>query len=128
VANGVRAQDAARRGSLNVEEELEALVEGSRRTLANARRIVRRYKLVSPAAEIEKAALLLRAAGIEVTIEVTDIELPPTSDHSLRSALRVAVAELLTEESAGPVVLKLGCASGQFQLQAVRPSKSEPAA
>jgi two-component system sensor histidine kinase DesK len=128
VVKGVRAQDAATRGSLNVEEDLESLVEGSRRTLANARRIVHRYKSVSAAAEIEKAALLLRAAGIEVTIEVTDKELPPTLDHSLRSALRVAVAELLTEESAGPVVLKLGCASGQFQLQTVRPSTSEPAA
>lgn len=126
VVKGVRAEDAAKRGSPKAQEELESLVEGSRRALANARRMTRGYKLAAPVAELEKAALLLRAGGIEATVEVPDSALPPSLDASLRSALQVAVAQLLTEEAAGPVVLKLGCANGQFRLETVRLSKREP--
>jgi two-component system sensor histidine kinase DesK len=128
IMKGIHAEDAARRGSPKVEEELEALVKGSRLALANARRIIRQYKVVSPAAELEKAALLLRSAGIEATIVIPDTDLPLTLDESLRSALQVAVAQLLSEDVAGPVVLKLGCASGRFRLETLRPSKDEPAA
>jgi len=128
IMKGVHAEDAARRGSPEVEEELESLVKGSRLALANARRIIRQYKFVSPAAELEKAALLLRSAGIEATIVIPDTDLPLTLDESLRSALQVAVAQLLSEDVAGPVVLKLDCASGRFQLETVRQSKDEPAA
>jgi hypothetical protein len=35
---------------------------------------------------------------------------------------------LLSEDEVGPIVLKLGRANGQFQLETVRPSKDEPAA
>jgi signal transduction histidine kinase len=128
IMKGVHAEDAARRGSPKVGEELESLVKGSRLALANARRIIRQYKIVSPAAELEKAALLLRSAGIEATIVIPEAGLPLTLDESLRSALQVAVAQLLSEDVAGPVVLKLGRASGQFQLETVRPSTDEPAA
>ena len=128
IMKGVHAEDAARRGSPEVEEELESLVKGSRLAVANARRIIRQYKFVSPAAELEKAALLLRSAGIEATIVIPDTDLPLTLDESLRSALQVAVAQLLSEDVAGPVVLKLDCASGRFQLETVRQSKDEPAA
>jgi two-component system, NarL family, sensor histidine kinase DesK len=128
IAKGVHAEDAARRGSPYVEEELESLVKGSRLALANARRIIRQYKVVSPSAELEKAALLLRSAGIEATIVIPDTGLPLTLDESLRSALQVAVAQLLSEDVAGPVVLELGCVSGRFQLETVRPSTDEPAA
>ena len=122
------AEDAAGRGSPQVEEELESLVRGSRLALANARRIIRQYKVVSPAAELEKAALLLRSAGIEATIVLSDRDPLLTLDESLRSELQAAVAQLLSEDVAGPVVLKLGCASGRFQLETVRPSTDEPAA
>jgi two-component system sensor histidine kinase DesK len=128
VMKGVHAEDAARRGSPKVEEELESLVKGSRLALANARRIIRQYKIVSPTAELEKATLLLRSAGIEATIVIPDTGLPLTLDESLRSALQVAVARLLSEDVAGPVVLKLGRVSGQFRLETVRPSTDEPAA
>jgi hypothetical protein len=128
IIKGVHAEEAARRGSPKVEEELESLVKGSRLALANARRIIRQYTIASPAAELEKAALLLRSAGIEATIELPDVHLPATLDQSLRSALQVAVAQLLSEEAAGPVVLKLAFSNGHFQLETVRPSKVEPAA
>jgi signal transduction histidine kinase len=128
IMKGVRAEDAARRGSPKVAEELESLVKGSRLALANARRIIRQYKIVSPAAELEKAALLLRSAGIGATIVIPDTDLPLTLDESLRSALQDGVAQLLSEDATGPVVLKLGRVSGQFQLEIVRLSKDEPVA
>jgi signal transduction histidine kinase len=127
IMKGVHAEDAARRGSPKVEEELASLVVGSRLALANARRIIRQYKIVSPAAELEKATLLLRSAGIEATIVIADSDLPLTLDESLRSALQAAVARLLSEDVAGPVVIQLGRVSGQFQLEIVGPSKDEPA-
>jgi signal transduction histidine kinase len=127
IMKGVHAEDAARRGSTKVEEELASLVVGSRLALANARRIIRQYKIVSPAAELEKATLLLRSAGIEATIVIADSDLPLTLDESLRSALQAAVARLLSEDVAGPVVIQLGRVSGQFQLEIVGPSKDEPA-
>ena len=128
VVKGVHAEDAASRGSPTLAQELESLVEGSRLALANARRITRGYKLAAPAAELEKAASLLRAAGIETTIELPDVELPTTLDESLRSALQAAVLQLLSQEAAGPTVLKLGYRSGQFQVEAVRQATCEPAA
>jgi two-component system, NarL family, sensor histidine kinase DesK len=128
IIKGVHAEEAARRGSPTVEEELESLVKGSRLALANARRIIRQYTIVSPAAELEKAAVLLRSAGIEATIELPDMHLPATLDQSLRAALQVAVAQLLSDEAAGPVVLRLEFSNGQFQLETGRPSTVEPAA
>jgi two-component system sensor histidine kinase DesK len=128
ITKGVHAEDAAKRGSPKVAEELESLVKGSRLALANARRIIRQYKIVSAQAELEKAALLLRSAGIEATIAIPDTDVPLILDESLRSALQVAVAQLLSEDEVGPIVLKLGRANGQFQLETVRPSKDEPAA
>ena len=128
VVKGAHAGDTAREGSPKVAEELQSLVEGSRLVLANARRIIHRYKVVSTAAELEKAKLLLRAAGIDATIDVPDTELPSTLDQSLRSALRAAVAQLLSEQTVGPIVIKLQSADGQFRLEIVRPSKTEPAA
>jgi two-component system sensor histidine kinase DesK len=128
IIKGIHAEEAARRGSPKVEKELESLVRGSRLALANARRIIRQYTIVAPAAELEKAAVLLRSAGIEATIELPDMHLPATLDQSLRSALQAAVAQLLSEEAAGPVLLKLEFSNGRFQLETVRPSKVEPAA
>ena len=125
IMKGVLAEDAANRGSLKAGEELESLVQGSRLALANARRTIRRYKAVSPDTELERAALLLRSAGIEVTVVLPDTGAPSELDESLRSALHDAVSQLLSEDPAGPVVLKFDWVGGQFQLQAVRSSKDE---
>jgi two-component system, NarL family, sensor histidine kinase DesK len=128
VFKGTHAEDAWRRGSPEVGEELQSLVEGSRRALADARRMLHHYRQASPAAELDRAALLLRAAGIDVTIELPDYEVPLGFDDSLRSSLRTTVSRLLAEGASGPVVFKLGCRGGQVKLETVRPSESEPAA
>jgi two-component system, NarL family, sensor histidine kinase DesK len=122
VVKGVRAEDALRRGLPEVQEELTSLVEGSRRALANARQILRRYKVMSPEVELENAASFLRAAGIAATVECREIDLPPALDETLRSSLRVEVAQLICEDASGPVVLTLRRVAGEFELVTTRPS------
>lgn len=128
VVLGARAEDAYAEGSPDVESVLQALVEGSRRALANGREVAGRYKLSSPAADLERAASLLRAAGMEVRIELPDTALPLKLDQSLRSALQIAVAKLLREEVTDPVVLKLSSSNGQLRLDTVSRSANRPAA
>jgi two-component system sensor histidine kinase DesK len=128
IIKGVHAEEAARQGSPMVEEELRSLVRGSRLALTMARRIIRQYTIVSPAAELEKAALLLRSAGIEATIELPNVHLPATLDPPLRTALQATVAALLSEQPAGPVILRLAFSNSQLHLETVSPSNFEPAA
>ncbi|MDT7580948.1 MAG: two-component system, NarL family, sensor histidine kinase DesK [Pseudonocardiales bacterium] len=84
--------------------ELRVLVADARRTLADARRVVRGYRDVSPAAELETAAALLAAAGIAARIEPGSSAGTP-ADPARRTALRQEVARLLETGSAAEVVL-----------------------
>jgi two-component system, NarL family, sensor histidine kinase DesK len=110
------------------EEELESVVEGSRHSLAQARRLIGRYRQVSPRAELDKAASLLRAAGMEVRVMVPGGALPPALDESVRRSLRAAVARLLAEGAAGLVMLKLGRENGAYTIDAVQVPSTEPRA
>ncbi|GAA1991391.1 hypothetical protein [Amycolatopsis minnesotensis] len=78
------------------ERELRALVDGSRRTLAAARRMIRGYQRVPLRAELDAAVALLGAAGIPATLALPRGEL--TSDE-LAGALRSAVDRLLHDDS-----------------------------
>lgn len=106
---------------------MNSLVKGSRRALANARRMIRGYQFTSPAAELEKVALLLRAAGIETTVAVAGADVPSRLDQSARTALQETVARLLSQAAAGPIVLKLDYSSGQFRLETTGLSAFEAA-
>lgn len=128
VAQGQHALDAMRLGTKGAEEQLESLVQGSRSVLADARRLIARYKLVSSRAELEAAASLLRAAGMEVRMEVADEALPPVLDEPLRSSLRAAVAQLLADGATGIVELKVGNRDGASTFEAVPASLAERAA
>jgi two-component system, NarL family, sensor histidine kinase DesK len=111
------------------EHELESLVEGSRSALAEARRLTARYQLVSARAELDKAASLLRAAGIRVTVQAaSDDDLPPSLDEPLRNSLRATVARLLADETNGGVVLCLRHQDGACIVEALPSSITEPAA
>lgn len=109
-------------------EELESLVEQSRRALAETRRLVGRYKLVPARLELENAASLLRAAGMQAIVDVADEELPPALDESLRSSLRAAVARSLADGANGPVALRIGHHDGAATLEVLPASKTEPSA
>ncbi len=94
VAALLAARDAA-----TLDDELRALVEGSRRALAQARRTIRGYQQLSLRAELDSAAALLTAAGIQTRLELPRGELPETVDARPRAALRAAVARLLGDDA-----------------------------
>jgi two-component system sensor histidine kinase DesK len=93
---GRLAQEMAARDPSAAIEELRALVNHARRTSAETRRIITRYREVSLLAELRTMAALLLAAGID-----TRLELPPDLPHALdepgRASLRRDVARLLEE-------------------------------
>jgi hypothetical protein len=126
VRRGETALEMARMNAGNAETELESLVEGSRSALAEARRLIGRYKLVSSTTEIEKAAALLRAAGMVVRVEVPEETIPAPMDGSLRTSLRTVVAKLLAEGTTGGVVLRLGREDGAHTIEALPESIAEP--
>src|SRR5215831_688753 len=99
-ARGRRASALAAGDAATLEDELRALVEGSRRALAQARRTIRGYQRLSLRAELDGAAALLTAAGISTRLELPRGELPETVDGAPRAALRTAVARLLRDDAA----------------------------
>ena len=107
VSRAELALAAVSRSSSAAIDELQPLVVGSRHALAEARGLIGRYKHMSSELELDKAASLLRAAGIEIAIELPEGGLPPTLDASFRSSLRESVAALLREQPTGQVVLRV---------------------
>lgn len=93
----VRADERVARDVPAAEAELRALVDGSRRTLAEARQLVRTFQRSSLQTEVQTAAALLEAAGIAVRVELPDGLLDDDVDVSLRSALQSATANLLSD-------------------------------
>jgi hypothetical protein len=81
---------------VTAERQLRVLVDGSRRTLAAARRMIRAYQRVPLRAELDTAVALLEAAGIPTTLTLPRGEL--TSDE-LTGALRSAVDRLLHDDT-----------------------------
>ncbi|WP_433250776.1 hypothetical protein ACQPYK_04745 [Streptosporangium sp. CA-135522] len=86
----VRAQDAPA-----AEVQLRDLVGASRRTLAEARRMIRGYQRTPLREELDTALTLLAEAGIEVRLVLPPDE-PP---ESLRPALRSALSRLLRDDT-----------------------------
>jgi two-component system sensor histidine kinase DesK len=107
VSRAERALRTVTRGGSTALDELQSLVAASRHSLAEARQLIGRYKLISSDIELDQAASLLRAAGIEIAIELPAEGLPPVLDASFRSSLRASVAALLLEQPARQVVLRV---------------------
>jgi two-component system, NarL family, sensor histidine kinase DesK len=99
VARGRRAAALSGPDAATLQDELQGLVEHSRQALAQARRIIRGYQRLSLRAELDSAATLLGAAGIETRLELPEGELPDTVDAASRAALRAAVARLLRDDA-----------------------------
>jgi two-component system sensor histidine kinase DesK len=95
-----------RAGSLSepsaVDEALQDLVASSRRTLADARQLIRSYHRPSVRAELSTAATLLAAAGIRTRVVLPPDE-PPGA--SFREQLRAATAELLRDGAVRSCIL-----------------------
>jgi two-component system, NarL family, sensor histidine kinase DesK len=97
VTRGERAATRAGTGGAALGPDLRELVDGSRHTLAEARRMIRGYQQVSLQAELDTAATLLTAAGIETTVLPFTGRLDPRTEESARDALRGATARLLRD-------------------------------
>jgi two-component system sensor histidine kinase DesK len=77
--------------------ELQDLVDGSRRTLADARRIIRSFQRVPLRTELTTAVALLEAAGVHTKLTLPRGELGESEELAL--ALRAAVNEVLHDRS-----------------------------
>src|SRR5262249_8653538 len=112
-AQGCRASALAAADTPALEDELRALVEGSRRALAQARRTIRGYQRPSLRAELDTAAALLTAAGISTRLEVPPGELPGTVGADARAAPRAAGAVPPRGATGGGCSVGVTCQGGR---------------
>jgi two-component system sensor histidine kinase DesK len=103
-------------------------VDGARATLGEARRMIRGYRHVSLRAELEAAASLLTAAGIETRLVLPRGDLPETVEAALRMALRSATARLLRDEAAETCVITVTREDEQVRLDVRADGTSMPTA
>jgi two-component system sensor histidine kinase DesK len=96
--------------------EVRELVEGSRRSLVEVRRVINGYQQPPLDAELETAAALLTAAGITTRVEMPDHPLPSVPDPTVRSELRAATAEILRDSSAQACVITVSSENGQLRV------------
>jgi len=97
-------------------QELRELVNSSRRTLADARRLIRAYQRVPLRTELRTAMTLLSAAGVPARLVLPEHGLPRYADTELREELRAAVDRLLREPSVGTCVITLDASAGTPRL------------
>lgn len=107
-ATALSAEDPA-----TAERELRSLVEGSRRTLAATRRMIRAYQRVPLRAELDTAVALLEAAGVSTRLTVPRGEL--VSDE-LTGPLRSAVDQLLHDEAVRTAEITVTTDGGRLRL------------
>jgi two-component system sensor histidine kinase DesK len=125
-ARGQRASVLIARDPTTLEDELHALVEGSRRALAAARRTIRGYQQLSLRAELDTATGLLTAAGIQTRLVLPRGELPETVDAAPRAALRAAIARLLRDDAARHCSIVVTRQDGRVRLE-LRCDGTDPA-
>jgi two-component system sensor histidine kinase DesK len=109
VEQGERLKALIVAGSPTADPELRALSTAARRSLAEARRLVRGYREVTLRAELETAGTILAAAGIRVRMEPDGGPRADRLDATTRAALRSQVIRLLaTGDPPDEIVLPIG--------------------
>jgi two-component system, NarL family, sensor histidine kinase DesK len=116
VARGQRSAALAGKDPGAAGPQLAALVEMSRGTLADTRRLLSGYHQPSLWAELETAASLLAAAGISTRLALPAGDPPDIVDAEFRSGLRATTARLLRDESARSCVIAVRSDGGQMRL------------
>ena len=104
-----------------LQDEVGALVDGSRRALAQARQLINGYQQPSLAAELASASALLTAAGIATTIEWPPEGVPPTAaaGPALRDALRTATTAALHDDGVDACRIRVTRHDGEVRLEVV---------
>ena len=85
--------------SASVAAQLRTLVDGSRQTLAETRRMIRAYQRGSLGTELDTAVALLGAAGIQARLVLPAGELVEAADEDFAASIRSAVDRLLHDGS-----------------------------
>jgi signal transduction histidine kinase len=116
VARGQRSTALAGSDPVAAGPQLAALVETSRGTLADTRRVLSGYHQPSLWAELETAAALLAAAGIATRLALPAGDPPDIVDAEFRSGLRSTTARLLRDDSARSCVITVWSDHGQMRL------------
>jgi two-component system sensor histidine kinase DesK len=116
VARGQRSASLAESDPAAAGPELAALVEVSRGTLAAARQLLSGYHQPSLWAELETAASLLAAAGINTRLALPAGAPPNAVGAGFRSGLRSTMATLLRDETVRSCLLTITSRDGQVQL------------
>ncbi len=88
-------------------EQLGTLVDGSRQTLAETRRMIRTYQRGSLGAELDTAVALLGAAGIQARLVLPGGDLTGSGDDALAASLRMVVDRLLHDGSVRSCLLSV---------------------
>ncbi|HEY3144544.1 MAG TPA: hypothetical protein VGJ86_25665 [Acidimicrobiales bacterium] len=104
-----------------LEAELHGLVGEARRTLAQARQMINGYQHASLSAELDTAATLLTAAGIETQVVLPVEGVPDTADESLRSVLRADVARVLRDDTTGSCIITVTHRAGGVWVEVSAP-------
>jgi len=85
--------------------EIAAVTDNARATLAEARRMVTRYRAVSLRAELDAAAALLSAAGIRTRVDLPEDEEPEETPELVRLLLHAGTARLLGTDAVRECVI-----------------------
>jgi two-component system, NarL family, sensor histidine kinase DesK len=81
-----------------IEQRLRALVAPSLGTLAEVRRLISGLQRGSLRSELDTMATLLRAVGVDATVNQVPGGLPEYADEQIRAALRSATTQLLRDD------------------------------
>ncbi|WP_431914554.1 hypothetical protein [Nonomuraea jabiensis] len=98
-------------------DELAALADDSRRALADARQRVRGYRRPSLRAELETAATLLTAAGIQTRLELPRGGVPDAIAPQSRAELRATVTRLLRADAVPSCTITVTATDGRLRLE-----------
>ena len=96
--------------------EIAAATDNARRTLAEARRMVTRYRAVSLRAEVSTAAALLAAAGIRTRVDLPADDEDQETPARLRTALHAGTARLLRAHAVQECVIVIHRRAGRVEL------------
>lgn len=108
--------------------QLRELVEGSRRTLADVRRLIRGYQAVSLWSEVRTALGLLEAAGVTTTLRVGKGDIPPVLSPAQRQALHADLTALLADaDRIGTCVCTVSVHNGAAQVALIAGLAAAPA-
>jgi signal transduction histidine kinase len=117
LAHARRAAARADSSPAAAARELRVLVDGSRRTLGETRRLVSGFRRPSLRAELQTAATLLAVAGIDTRLELP-ADLPEGVSDRDRARLRADVARLLgATDLAISTAIVVTCREGQPRIE-----------